>query len=98
MSATLSGRVPPNVLKSQYNYTHLNLGNDRPNLSLVVRAIRDLDFVIPNNITVGSEMIEHLYEIAPPGFREAGTYTAQPFLPNIVEKSWRSSRPAMCGS
>jgi len=99
MSATLPSRVRRDVInKLQFdesNYTYLNLGNDRPNVSLVVRAIQnpintfsDLDFLIPStahgpndvekafvysdNITVGSDMMEHLYEISPDGFREAG--------------------------
>lgn len=99
MSATLPSRVRHDVMnKLQFNegnYTYLNLGNDRPNVSLVVRAIQnpintfsDLDFLIPStartpndvektfvysdNITVGSDMMEHLYEISPNAFREAG--------------------------
>lgn len=106
MSATLPARVRQDVLKKlqfdEKNYTYLNLGNDRPNVSLVVRAIQntissysDLDFLIPrgirevndvkkcfiyaDNITAGSDMMEHLYEIGPEGFREAGiirTYSA----------------------
>ncbi|EDQ98295.1 uncharacterized protein LACBIDRAFT_304441 [Laccaria bicolor S238N-H82] len=106
MSATLPARVRQDVLKKlqfdEQNYTYLNLGNDRPNVSLVVRAIQntissysDLDFLIPrdirevndikkcfvyaDNITAGSDMMEHLYDIAPEGFREAGiirTYSA----------------------
>lgn len=99
MSATLPSRVRRDVMsKLQFNednYTYLNLGNDRPNVSLVVRAIQnpinsysDLDFLIPStarepsdvekafvysdNITVGSDMMEHLYEISPNAFREAG--------------------------
>ena len=99
MSATLPSRVRRDVIsKLQFdenNYTYLNLGNDRSNVSLVVRAIQnpintysDLDFLIPStardpndvekafvysdNITVGSDMMEHLYEISPDSFREAG--------------------------
>jgi superfamily II DNA helicase RecQ len=99
MSATLPSRVRRDIMnKLQFdedNYTYLNLGNDRPNVSLVVRAIqnpinsyRDLDFLIPStareprdiekafiysdNITVGSDMMEHLYEISPDTFRKVG--------------------------
>ena len=99
MSATLPDRVQRDVLKKlqfdEKKYTYLNLGNDRPNVSLVVRAIQntlgsytDLDFLIPrgvheasevkktfiysDNISVGSDMMEHLYEIGPESFREAG--------------------------
>lgn len=106
MSATLPGRVRRDVLKKlQYNednYTYLNIGNDRPNVSLVVRAIhnpinsfKDLDFVVPpesqctedvpktfiyaDNITIGSDIMEHLYALLPESFREEGvirTYSA----------------------
>ena len=99
MSATLPAHVQQDVLKKlqfdEKNYTYLNLGNDRPNVSLVVCAIQNtigsysnLDFLIPrgvheasdvkkcfvytDNITAGSDMMEHLYEIAPEEFREAG--------------------------
>ena len=99
MSATLPDRVQRDVLKKlqfdEKNYTYLNLGNDRPNVSLVVRSIQntlgsytDMDFLIPrevheatevkktfvysDNIMVGSDMMEHLYEIGPESFREAG--------------------------
>lgn len=106
MSATLPARVRHDVLKKlQYDesdYTYLNIGNDRPNVSLVVRAIqnpinsfKDLDFVVPpkvecaeevpktfiyaDNITVGSDIMEHLYKLLPESFREEGmirTYSA----------------------
>lgn len=106
MSATLPARVRRDVLKKlQYddkNYTYLNIGNDRPNVSIVVRAIQnpintfsDLDFTIPpdtqspdevpktfiyaDNITVGSDIMEHLYAVSPESFREKGiirTYSA----------------------
>ena len=99
MSATLPDRVQKDVLKKlqfeEKKYIYLNLGNDRPNVSLVVRSIQntiasytDLDFLVPkevhevsevkktfiysDNITVGSDMMEHLYEISPESFREAG--------------------------
>lgn len=62
LSATLPPRIHTDVLnKLQFpkdGYTNLNVGNDRPNVSLVTRAIEhpmntyaDLDFVIPGNIT-----------------------------------------------
>lgn len=106
MSATLPARVRRDVLKKlQYdedNYTYLNIGNDRPNVSLVVRAIQnhmntfsDLDFIIPSdtqtaedipktfvyadNITIGSDIMEHLYAVSPESFRKKGiirTYSA----------------------
>ena len=62
MSATLSERVRKDVLsKLQFKigtFLDLAIGNDRPNVSLVVRAIQntmntfgDLDFLIPSGIT-----------------------------------------------
>ncbi|TFK58862.1 P-loop containing nucleoside triphosphate hydrolase protein [Pluteus cervinus] len=61
MSATLTARVRHDVLnKLQFgnDYLHLNEGNDRPNVSIVVRAMQnpmntytDLDFLIPEGIT-----------------------------------------------
>lgn len=61
MSATLPARVRNDVLnKLQYNqrtYLNLNVGNDRPNVSVVARAIEhpmntfeDLAFVIPEGV------------------------------------------------
>ena len=60
MSATLSPRVRKDVLsKLQFHkdYVDLSIGNDRPNVSIVVRAIQnpmntysDLDFLIPANV------------------------------------------------
>lgn len=61
MSATLPERVRKDVLVKlqfdQQNYLFLNLGNDRPNVSLVVRAIQntmhtfsDLAFLIPQDV------------------------------------------------
>jgi len=61
MSATLPERVRKDVLaKLQFDlkkFNYLNLGNDRPNVSLVVRAIQnamntysDLDFLIPKGV------------------------------------------------
>jgi superfamily II DNA helicase RecQ len=60
MSATLSPRVQKDVLSklefSNNNYIFVNIGNDRPNVALVARAIEhaqetyiDLNFVIPEN-------------------------------------------------
>ena len=62
MSATLSPRVRRDVLKKlqfdERNYININIGNDRANVSIVVRAIHnpmntfsDLDFVIPNGVS-----------------------------------------------
>lgn len=67
MSATLPARVRRDVLKKlqfdEQNYTYLNLGNDRPNVSLVVRAIHnpinsysDLDFLIPQGVSDASNV------------------------------------------
>lgn len=62
MSATLPLRVREGVLnKFQFNrsdFVNINLGNDRANVSIVVRAIQnamntysDLNFIIPSNVT-----------------------------------------------
>ncbi|KIY62593.1 P-loop containing nucleoside triphosphate hydrolase protein [Cylindrobasidium torrendii FP15055 ss-10] len=71
MSATLSGRVKRDVLSKldfdkrdgQDGYVDIDVGNDRPNVSLVVRSIehpmntyRDLDFVIPKGINKPDEI------------------------------------------
>jgi superfamily II DNA helicase RecQ len=67
MSATLPERVRKDVLvKLQFDqkrFTYLNLGNDQPNVSLVVRAIQnpmntysDLDFLIPKGVRNASEV------------------------------------------
>jgi superfamily II DNA helicase RecQ len=61
MSATLPEHVRKDVLAKlqfdQNKFIYLNLGNDRPNVSIVVRAIQnsmnsfsDLDFLIPKDI------------------------------------------------
>ena len=61
MSATLSPRVRRDVLKKlqfdEKNYININIGNDRANVSIMVRAIHnpmntfsDLDFVIPDGV------------------------------------------------
>ena len=61
MSATFSPRVRRDVLKKlqfdEKNFININIGNDRANVSIVVRAIHnpmntfsDLDFVIPNGV------------------------------------------------
>lgn len=66
MSATLPDRVRNDVLrKLQFSkeYIRIDVGNDRPNVSLVVRAIHnhmntyvDLDFVLPTNVTDSSQI------------------------------------------
>ena len=67
MSATLGPRVRRDVLhKLQFdenNYLSLNLGNDRPNVSIVVRAIQnpmntytDLNFLIPDGVKNPSDV------------------------------------------
>jgi superfamily II DNA helicase RecQ len=67
MSATLPSRVRRDVLdKLQFdknNYKYINLGNDRPNVSIVVRAIQnpmnsysDLDFLVPESTTQESDL------------------------------------------
>lgn len=67
MSATLPPRVRNDILnKLQFdknNYVNINLGNDCPNVSIVVRAIHnamntysDLDFLIPTGVTKPSQV------------------------------------------
>ncbi|EAU89052.2 hypothetical protein CC1G_10021 [Coprinopsis cinerea okayama7 len=67
MSATLPLRVRRDVLKklefASDGYVFINIGNDRPNVSIVVRAIHntmksysDLDFLIPSNVQVGEDI------------------------------------------
>jgi superfamily II DNA helicase RecQ len=67
MSATLSSRIRRDVLKKlQFNekeYISLDIGNDRTNVSIVVRAMHnpmntysDLDFVIPSNTEKASDI------------------------------------------
>ena len=67
MSATLSDRVRRDVLsKLQFKagtYLDLMIGNDRPNVSIVIRAIHntmntysDLDFLIPTGVTDPKEV------------------------------------------
>jgi superfamily II DNA helicase RecQ len=67
MSATLAPRVRRDVLKKlqfdEKTYVDINIGNDRPNVSIVVRAIQnpmntcsDLDFVIPDGVKVASDI------------------------------------------
>lgn len=69
LSATLPPRVHDDVLKRlQYpknGYISINVGNDRPNVSLVIRAIQhtmttyaDLDFLIPNGVTNPSGILK----------------------------------------
>lgn len=74
MSATLPERVRKDVLtKLQFDpkkFVFLNLGNDRPNVSLVVRAIQnpmntysDLDFLIPKGIQRADEVKKGFVEL-----------------------------------
>ncbi|KAF8064911.1 P-loop containing nucleoside triphosphate hydrolase protein, partial [Lyophyllum atratum] len=66
MSATLPPRVQKdvlNLLQFGQDYITINLGNNRPNVSIVVRAIQntmntysDLDFLIPNNVVEASQI------------------------------------------
>jgi superfamily II DNA helicase RecQ len=98
MSATLPSRVRNDVLKKlQFgdDFIDLKIGNDRPNVSLVVRAIKnpmntysDLDFLIPkgvkdikevpkamvyaDQVVVGVDMEDRLYDISPNNFHETG--------------------------
>jgi superfamily II DNA helicase RecQ len=60
LSATLPARIRADVASKlrMKDYVWLHVGNDRPNVSLIVRAIHssmnsftDLDFIIPANIT-----------------------------------------------
>lgn len=61
MSATLLPRIRRDVLKklqiNEKDYINLDIGNDRPTISIVVRAMHntmnsfsDLDFVVPNGV------------------------------------------------
>ncbi|EFI28041.1 ATP-dependent DNA helicase RecQ [Coprinopsis cinerea okayama7 len=67
MSATLPNRVRSDLLYKLHfhknDYIDLNLGNDRPNVSIVVRPMhhpmntfRDLRFLIPENMTSPSDI------------------------------------------
>ncbi|KAF4610293.1 hypothetical protein D9613_010675 [Agrocybe pediades] len=67
MSATLSRRIRRDVLKKleydENNYLNLDIGNDRCNVSIVVRAMHntmntysDMDFVIPAGIANAEEI------------------------------------------
>src|SRR6267142_344482 len=67
VSASLTCRVTQDIVNllqlDQSDFLHLNLGNDRPTVSLVVRAIHntmssytDLDFVIPTSVQVASDI------------------------------------------
>jgi superfamily II DNA helicase RecQ len=62
VSATLSSRVRRDVLRvlryHPQNYVNIDVGNDRPNVSIVVRAIQhplntyvDLDFILKDLVT-----------------------------------------------
>jgi superfamily II DNA helicase RecQ len=65
LSATLSPRIRDDVVSklNMKNYLSLQVGNDRPNVSLAVRAIHspmntyaDLDFIIPPTITSAQDI------------------------------------------
>ena len=67
MSATLAPRVRHDVLKKlqidEKNYINIDIGNDRPNVSIIVRAIHnpmntfsDLDFVIPSDVMASGDI------------------------------------------
>jgi superfamily II DNA helicase RecQ len=67
LSASLTPRVTWDIVQklqlNRSNFLHLNLGNDRPNVSLIVRAIHntissytDLNFVIPSSVREASEI------------------------------------------
>ena len=98
MSATLPPRIRDDVLKRlQFPavFVNINLGNDRPNVSIIVHPIhhamnsyKDLNFIIPDNIlnpldipktmlyadqiAVGVDIEDHLYERCPEGFKNPG--------------------------
>jgi len=67
LSASLTHRVTLDIVEKlqldRSNFLHLNMGNDRPTVSLVVRAIHntmgsytDLDFVIPTTVQTSSDI------------------------------------------
>ncbi|KAH7907966.1 P-loop containing nucleoside triphosphate hydrolase protein [Hygrophoropsis aurantiaca] len=67
VSATLPARIRSDVLQKQEfakeGYVSIDIGNDRANVSLIVRGIQhamnsyaDLDFVVPSNITHASQI------------------------------------------
>ncbi|KAH9171007.1 P-loop containing nucleoside triphosphate hydrolase protein [Lactarius sanguifluus] len=66
VSASLTQRVSRDItqkLQFQAGYVYKNLGNDRPNVSIVVRAIHnplhsytDLDFLVPANVRHGEDL------------------------------------------
>ncbi|KAH9008824.1 P-loop containing nucleoside triphosphate hydrolase protein [Lactarius hengduanensis] len=66
VSASLTQRVCRDItqkLQFQAGYVYKNLGNDRPNVSIIVRAIHDplhsytdLNFLIPANISQGEDL------------------------------------------
>ena len=98
MSATLPSRVRKDVLKKlqfDEDFVDLKVGNDRPNVSIVVRAIQNtmntysnLNFLIPkgvkdikevpktmvyaDQVAVGVDMEDRLYDISPESFCETG--------------------------
>ena len=67
LSASLTQRVTRDIIEklqfSRSSFLHLNIGNDRPNVSLVVRAIHntmnlysDLNFIIPAEISDAADI------------------------------------------
>jgi len=66
ISASLTQRVCQDItqkLQFQTGYVYTNLGNDRPNVSIIVRAIHnplhsytDLDFLVTANVTQGEDL------------------------------------------
>lgn len=97
-SATLTARVRDDIIdKLHFRQDHLfvNIGNDRANVAQVVRSIehpmssyRDLDFLIPQNITLhedipktflycdtikdGAQIVDYLNSLVPEHYREYG--------------------------
>lgn len=98
MSATLPARVRNDVItKLQFNrdsYLDLNVGNDRPNVSLVVRAFQnamntfsDLDFLIPKDAK-GPESIKKTFVYADDVSAGVGI---EDYLYSLCPDSWRES-------
>lgn len=69
LSATLPSRVREDIMTNLHfsrkdgSYVDINIGNDRPNVSLVVRAMqhpmnsfKDIDFLIPRNVTQATDL------------------------------------------
>lgn len=98
LSATLPARIRADVLKRLEfgaSYDSFDVGNDRPNVSIIIRPIHhtlssylDLNFIIredivqaedmaktflyADNITTGTEIINHLTSLLPPLLQEQG--------------------------